>query len=235
MKSARALCRLLFFAAYTIIRTAQVVIVSSIWGVDWDRSLRVRRSFVRFLLPRIGVKLHIEGTAPDYPSLIVGNHRSYLDPAFICHEAKAFAVSKAEVAHWPIIGYGTRVTGTLYLRREHADSRKYTLDAIEEKLREGWPIILFPEGTTSDLPKTGPFRPGSFRLAARTGFPVIPVAIRYADPADYWLGDDTFIGHFMRMFGKKRIEASIVFGPPMRDDDPERLLQSVKNWIDARI
>ena len=207
MKSVRALCRLLFFAVYTIIRTAQVVIASSIWGVDWDRSLRVRRSFVRFLLPRIGVKLHIEGTAPDYPCLIVGNHRSYLDPAFICHEAKAFAVSKAEVAHWPIIGYGTRVTGTLYLRRENAGSRKYTLDAIEEKLREGWPVVLFPEGTTTDLPKTGPFRPG----------------------------DDTFIGHFMRMFGKKRIEASTVFGPPMRDDDPERLLQSVKNWIDARI
>ncbi|MFN4080654.1 MAG: lysophospholipid acyltransferase family protein [Saprospiraceae bacterium] len=235
MKSIRALSRLLFFALYTIVRTAEVVIASKIWGIDWDRSLRVRRSFVRFLLPRIGVRLHIEGIAPDYPCLIVGNHRSYLDPAFICHEAKAFAVSKAEVAHWPIIGYGTRVTGTLYLQRESAGSRKYTLDAIEAKLREGWPVVLFPEGTTTSLPKTGPFKMGSFRLAAQTGYPIVPAAIRYADPADYWLGDDTFVGHFMRMFGKKRIEASVSFGPPMRDDNPERLMLSVKNWIDARI
>jgi 1-acyl-sn-glycerol-3-phosphate acyltransferase len=44
---------------------------------------------------------------------------------------------KAEVANWPIVGYGAKVTGVLFLKRESAESRKRTLNGIAEKLQEG--------------------------------------------------------------------------------------------------
>jgi 1-acyl-sn-glycerol-3-phosphate acyltransferase len=38
-------------------------------------------------------------------------------------------------------------------------------------------VMLFPEGTRSRTGKLLPFKSGAFRLAAETGFPVLPIAL----------------------------------------------------------
>lgn len=235
MKTLRAIFRLLLFAAYTSLRISQIVLCSLVYGVDIRRSMRIRRSWARWLLPRIGIQMQVEGMPPEFPCLLMCNHRSYLDPAVLVHDVLAYPVSKAEVAGWPVIGYGAKVTGVLFLKRESIASRKTTLSGIAQKVKEGFPVILFPEGTTHALAYTTAFREGGFKLAASEGIPIVPAAIEYGSKEDYWVGDDTFLPHFLRRFGEKKIEVYVRYGSAIRDDDPKLLLKKSKSWIDAEL
>lgn len=235
MKKLRAFYRLLFFAGYTLLRIGQIILISLIKGTDQHRLLRIRRSWARRLLPCIGVVVETTGQAPDYPCIVMGNHRSYLDPVVLVRDIAGFPVSKAEVANWPIIGYGATLTGVLFLQRESLTSRKATLGGIAATVRAGFPVILFPEGTTHDKPTTIELKRGGFQLAAEGGFPVVPVMIEYADPADYWIGDDTFLPHFFRRFGERHMRVFVRYGDPISGANAQELNQKTREWIDLQL
>ncbi|MDX2279472.1 MAG: lysophospholipid acyltransferase family protein [Saprospiraceae bacterium] len=234
-KKIRAIVRLLFFIGYLLFMIVEILLKTLFLGKDIRRSIRTRHRLTRWFLPKIGVRLHIQGNSPDTIGIFVCNHRSYLDPAIIACNTFFLPISKAEVANWPILGYCARISGVLFLKRENTGSRKVILDGIGEQLQAGMPILLFPEGTTHAKPNTVDFRPGSFLLAARIGFPVIPVMIEYQNPADYWLDTDSFLAHFIRRFGEKEIHVHVHYGSPMQDTDGLALMQTAKNWIDAEL
>ncbi len=235
MKFSRALFRLLLFAGYTLLRIFQIIALSLLQGEDPHRSLRIRRSWAHWLLPRLGLKIETRGVAPDYPCIVMANHRSYMDPVIMVRDIAGCPVSKAEVASWPIIGYGAKLTGVLFLKRESASSRRSTLNGISAKVKEGFPVILFPEGTTHDHPTTIDLKRGGFQLAADGGFPVVPVMIEYEDRADYWIGNDTFLPHFFRRFGERRMKVHIHYGEPITGDDAQELGRKTRAWIDAQL
>jgi 1-acyl-sn-glycerol-3-phosphate acyltransferase len=235
MKKIRAVFRLLYFVAYTLLRVGQIVASSLLLGENMRRSMRIRKSWAEHLLPAIGVRASVSGRPPGFPCLLMGNHRSYLDPAIILLHTHAYPVSKAEVANWPLIGYGAKVSGVLFLKRESQASRKFTLQAIADKIKEGFPVILFPEGTTHSEPLTVDFRLGGFKLAAENNVPVVPLAIKYASPLDHWTGNDTFLSHFLRRFGEKHMAVKLCYGEPLTDTDPERLMAKTKKWIDEKL
>ena len=235
MKKLRALWRLVLFALYTVCRIMQIVFVSLLPGDSIWKALHIRRAWARWLLPRIGVAARVEGVPPDFPCIIMSNHRSYLDPIVLIMDVLGYPVSKAEVAHWPIIGYGARVSGVLFLKRENMSSRKKTLNGIGEKVREGFPVILFPEGTTHDKPACIDLKRGGFQLAADQGFPIVPAMIEYGETADYWIGNDTFLPHFFRRFGEKRVRVFVRYGPPLLGTDAKELMTQTRAWIDAQL
>ncbi|MBC7777778.1 MAG: 1-acyl-sn-glycerol-3-phosphate acyltransferase [Phycisphaerae bacterium] len=235
MKKLRAMLRLLYFAFYTSFKVGQIILSSLIMGQDIRRSMRIRQRWAQHLLSVIGVRVQTSGTPPDFPCILMSNHRSYLDPAILVRETNAYGVSKAEVAKWPIIGIGAKGAGVIFLKRESKESRKRTLQGIGEKLQEGFPVLLFPEGTTHSEPFTASFKPGGFKLAAAEGFPVVPVAIDYASTADHWIGNDTFLPHFLRRFGEREIPVQVHYGEAIWSDDPQVLLNDAKIWIDAEL
>ncbi len=235
LKTLRAISRLLYFAGYTSLRIVQILLLSLMKGESLHRSMRIRKSWARHLLPAIGVRLDVQGKVPDFPCILMGNHRSYLDPIVLIHDVIAYPVSKAEVARWPIVGYGAKVTGILFLQRESNSSRKKTLNGIATKVREGFAVMLFPEGTTHADPLCHDFKPGGFKLAAQEGIPIVPVAIEYRTPEDYWTGNDTFLPHFLRRFAEKEMRVSVHYGSPLQGNDPEYLKTSAKSWINAQL
>lgn len=235
MKKLRAFWRLLYFAFYTAFKVGQIIFSSLIMGKNIRRSMRIRQRWSRHLLSAIGVRVQMSGTPPDFPCILMSNHRSYLDPAVIVHDSLVYGVSKAEVSKWPIIGFGAKVSGVLFLKRESVESRKKTLQGIAEKLQEGFPVLLFPEGTTHSEPTTSSFKPGGFKLAASEGFPIVPVAIDYASTADHWIGKDTFLPHFIRRFGERELLVKVSYGEAIWSDDPLVLLNDAKIWIDAEL
>jgi 1-acyl-sn-glycerol-3-phosphate acyltransferase len=235
MKTLRALGRLLYFAVYTSLRISQIMLGNLLWGEDVRRAMRVRQSWARHLLPAIGIRIEMRGKAPNFPCIVMGNHRSYLDPAILVRDVIGYPVSKAEVANWPIVGYGARITGVFFLRRESQNSRKVTLNGIEEKVKSGFPVILFPEGTTHSEPTTRTFRAGGFKLAASAGIPIVPVAIAYRSPDDHWIGNDTFLSHFLRRFGEAHMDVRVHFGEVIQSADADWLLQRTQSWIDSEL
>lgn len=235
IKKLRGVLRLLFFALAVFWLIIKILAISIFKGESQERSVRIRQRWTRSFLPAIGVRIKVQGKPPDIPCIFMCNHRSYLDPAVIVCQAHGMPVSKAEVASWPVIGTGARVTGTLFLERESAGSRKLILTAIAEKVQQGIPVILFPEGTTHDKSYTTTLKKGGFQLAAQHNIPIVPVALEYGSEKDYWIGNDTFLPHFIRRFGEKNMRVAVRYGAPLTSDDPDFLLAETQKWIDAQI
>jgi 1-acyl-sn-glycerol-3-phosphate acyltransferase len=235
VKNLRIAWRLLFFIFYTTVIVAEIWLRKNLFDADTRSAMRVRRRWARNLLRGVGIRGENEGIAPDFPCIIVSNHRSYLDPILMLRDVDAFPVAKAELADWPIIGKGAALAGILYLRREHAGSRVSTMRLMEEKIKDGYQIIIFPEGTTSGLPGTLPFKKGVFQLAAKSGIPIVPVALIFSGKKDYWIGKETFMSHAGRRFREKTIEVKVCYGPTLKSGDAEELLVQSKNWIETRL
>ncbi len=233
MKTLRLVTRFLFFAVYTALIVWEIWLRNLLWGADIRRSMRIRRRWARNLLRGVGLSIKTEGAVPDFPCLIVSNHRSYIDPILMLRDVYGYPVAKAELANWPIIGKGAKMAGILYLRRESAGSRSGTLRQMLEKINAGFSVIIFPEGTTSGLPGTLPFKKGGFKMAAQENIPVVPVALVFADERDFWVEKESFLSHARRRFGEPRINVKLCYGPEIKSDDPNILLSMSQNWIDS--
>lgn len=171
-------------------------------------------------LQAIHLQLRISGKPPTQ-GLIVSNHLSYLD--ILCYSAAlpCVFVSKAEVERWPIFGRYARWSGSVFVRRhDRGDAARANLN-VAESLKDGVPVVLFPEGTTSDGHRIQRFHSTMLQPAIDAASPVTPCAIRYeldeGDPGQEvaWWGDMTLLPHFWNLVGKKSIRAGIVFGRPM--------------------
>ncbi len=235
VKILRLVWRCCFTIVYTTLIVLEIWLRTVIGGADLRAAMRVRRRWARRLLATLGVQMEVIGTPPDFPALLVANHRAYIDPILMLCDLDALPVAKAEVANWPILGKGAALAGILYLRREHSGSRAQTLRQIEAKIQEGFSVILFPEGTTSALAGTLPFKKGAFQIAAKSGLPVVPVALCFDNEQDYWLGTETFLAHAARRFGVQTTIIRLCYGPAFQNTDAHGLSEEVRSWINIQL
>lgn len=199
------------------------------------RALQLRDFLIRVSNYILGIRTIIYGEKPTIQGLIVANHRSYFDPIVIINQIHAFPVGKKEVASWPMIGYICKISGVLFVDRKCQKSRQETAENIREVLAKGYSIINFPEGTTDIFPTTVDFNYGSFVMATKIKAAVIPIAIDYKEKTDAFVGDDTFIPHFLKCFGKWTTEIKITFFPPIYSEDATYLLNTSKKMIDDEL
>ena len=235
MRSLRLFRRLVFVALYTSFIVAKLFLNDLFFGKDIRRSMRIRQDWATKLLPGIGIRLTQFGPIPEFPCLLVGNHRSYIDPILILRYTNAYPVAKAEMASWPLFGKGARFAGIIYVDRGSAKSRAETLAAIADKIQEGHSVILFPEGTTSSSFETLPFKRGAFQIASKKNIPVVPVTLVFDDMDNQWVGTDSFLTHIVRQFKQQNVGIRLYFGPVLRSDDYEELLSLSQSWINETI
>ena len=203
------------------------------YGAWWRQ--RVRRLWIRMILVTLGIRIHWEVRIPDFPAIYVGNHRAYIDPLLLMRDVLAVPVAKKEMASWPLIGFAARLSGIFFVDRESSKDRQRTLHKITAEVRRGGSILLFPEGTTHAGHEVLPFRKGVFRVAAEEQVHMVPFALDFDDPADYWIGKDTFAAHFFRRFGHWRTRVHVAVGPDLFDPDGEAMRLHCMEWINAKL
>jgi len=233
----RAYFRMFTFFIFVVMCLVEYLIPALFWGRNLERGFRIRSRFahrVRFFL---GVDLEIQGQKHDKPAIYVCNHRTYYDPAAVLLDlVRVMVVAKMEISHWPLLGYAMDLTGIIFVQRESQDSRKATREAMAEAVNKNLSILIYPEGTTGDRPISLDFRPGTFATAAKIGVPVVPLAIEYAEAGDAWVRtDQSFLNHFLQCYRKKRTKVKLRYGPPMMDEDVDRLRASCKAWVDKNL
>jgi lyso-ornithine lipid O-acyltransferase len=161
------------------------------------------------------LRVRVCGELPRGRALIIANHVSYLDPIALLPLVPAIPIAKGDVAGWPIVGSIANGLGVLFVERDDPAERVLTLRRIHDLLVRGATVLNFPEGTTTQGAHVAPFWRGSFGVAQRLGVPVIPVALRYRDPALAWTGNATFLPHYWRTVCRPRLEVAITFGAAM--------------------
>ncbi|MEM8707567.1 MAG: HAD-IB family hydrolase [Actinomycetota bacterium] len=144
------------------------------------------RPFLRpELIPNADVSVSgVEHIPKEGGAIIVGNHRSYFDPAvMITTVAKsgrnARYLGKKEVFDVPVIGPLLQAGGGIRVDRGSGDEG--ALEAAAAAVAGGDLVVMFPQGT---IPRGEAFfdpvlkgRWGAARLAAMTKAPVIPVGL----------------------------------------------------------
>ncbi len=142
----------------------------------------ISRIIGRFLLFSTGTKLYVEGVENiprGRPYCYIGNHQAYADILTLMAttpEAVGF-IAKDSLKRLPIVRTWMFFLGCYFLKR---DSLKDGLKAIlygADRVKRGYPMVIFPEGTRSKGPRLGPFRKGGIKLATRAKAAAVPVSI----------------------------------------------------------
>ncbi len=121
-----------------------------------------------------------ENVPKDQPVLYIGNHRSYFDIliTYIRVPRPTGYIAKKEMLRYPLLRNWMKYLHCLFLdRKDLKQGLKTILEGIE-KVKSGISICIFPEGTRNRVNDTFmPFREGSFKIAEKTGCPIIPMSI----------------------------------------------------------
>ena len=110
------------------------------------------------------------------PLLIVANHLSWYDPLLLgaTLPRRIWFFGKEEIFRWPVVGGIARMTGQIAVERGSSD--RAALEKALAYLREGYALLIFPEGTVERQERMIAARTGVAMLALRSGAPVLPIA-----------------------------------------------------------
>jgi len=237
MNKLRGIVRLMVFANLIILYVIKYFIWVAFNGFKTNlaKAMQIRIQLVKTAQPILGIEIEKFGNVPTEPCLLICNHRSYIDPA-IKHAFMPFMpVAKAEVEKWPIIGKAAKITGVLFVKRESKESRTNTRKAITNAIKDGHTIVIYPEGTTHINPTTIDLKKGTFIEAAQNGINIVPCAMEYEILEDAFIGDATFVPHFIKVFGKKKMRVKLIFGEPTASNNFEELEAACKKFIDEQM
>jgi len=230
-RSLRALSRLACLAVWTELALMAMHVHTRGRSDRLPLSLRYGQLWARWVLRALGVRVEREGHVPAERVLVVANHRSYIDIPILLAALPCAFLAKHEVASWPLFGRAAGRLRTVFVKRECRISRRAAREAAGELLSRGVSFAAFPEGTTSGGPGIQAFFPGLFQLAAERGFPVLPVAICYADREDAFVDSAEFVPHFLSISRKRRVRVEVRFGPVLRPDAQTDLRAQAEAWI----
>lgn len=112
--------------------------------------------------------------------IFVSNHQSNLDiPTIITalHMDIGF-VAKKEMKNWPFFSFWMKKSNCVFLNRENPREGIKDIKKAVELIKEGYPIVIFPEGERTLTGEILPFKKGSFKLATETNGIIVPVTIK---------------------------------------------------------
>lgn len=121
-----------------------------------------------------------ENIPTDTPVLYIGNHRSFFDIVltYVRVPRPTGYIAKKNIEKVPLLNIWMRNLHCLFLDRENLKAGAQTiLDAIN-LIKSGISVCIFPEGTRNkEEGSLLPFHEGSFKIAAKSGCPIIPMTI----------------------------------------------------------
>ena len=222
-------------------RIARVLLVvslgltmASLFGVferiGLAHSMERRQRWSRFFMARLSnalpFRIKVFGQLPVASMLWVSNHVSWTDIALLGQLTPLSFLSKAEVRGWPVAGWLAVKAGSLFIRRGAGDSQLIR-QQMSHHLSQGLPLLMFPEGTTTDGRCVRTFHGRLLSAAIDSGAHLQPVAIRYlrdgsTDPIAPFIGDDDLLSHLMRLFSHDTADVEIHLLEPIACLNQER-------------
>jgi 1-acyl-sn-glycerol-3-phosphate acyltransferase len=163
------------------------------------------------------------------PVIFAANHLSHLDTFLVLATLPRRFRKKIVVAAAADYFFDTRVKAVLSalcisaIPIERKKVSRTSSDRALEVLRDGWSIIIFPEGGRSADGWAGDFKPGAAFLSTRTNAPVVPVHLE---------GTGRILPKGKNI--PKRGDTTVTFGLPLRpvpDEDPRKMNVRIETAI----
>ena len=213
--------RLIFVALFVVLF---LIIGIPVLGIEWligkvskktmdYSSLRLVQWAFNMIIKLAGIELTVIGeeNISEGPVLYIGNHRSFFDIVITYARCK-------------------NLTGYIAKKENPKEGLKTILQAIDY-VKHGISICIFPEGTRNKGEELSllPFHNGSFKIAEKTGCPIIPMSLNNTC--------DIFEGHFPFI---KKTHVILEYGKPiypkeLDKDEKKRIGEYCSNIISETI
>lgn len=143
------------------------------------------------------------------PCIFIANHTSHTDGLFagaVLNRFKPYSLVAKDWYDKKGMGFFLKHARTIPIDRYNPDADWYVKG--QEIVGKGFPMLIFPEGSTSKDGKMKEFKPGAALLASKMSVPIIPCAIS---------------GGYHRFFGKRQV---FVIGEAVEMHCPENVRHS---------
>ena len=141
----------------------------------YHRLLNRTARFVIRHIPQVGTTFrNLSGETFDKPGIIICNHQSHLDLMCVMMLSPRLIILTNDWV-WNSPFYGRMIKYADFY--PVSSGLENALDRLQNALRRGYSIVIFPEGTRSPDCSIGRFHRGAFYLARRLNVDLIPVLI----------------------------------------------------------
>jgi 1-acyl-sn-glycerol-3-phosphate acyltransferase len=194
------------------------------------------KNWCRIVCWILNLKIQRQGIPEAEAHLWVSNHISWIDILALATEHDLVFVAKHEVSTWPLMGSIFSGIGTLFIRRGDREATQEMARTMRAHLEAGIPLMLFPEATTTDGSEVRRFGSKLFEPAIESQSHLQPVALRYQGGSKEiapFIGDDTFVGHLLRVLTLQEIRLIISYGAAMAPENlsKEQLARSLRQSV----
>ena len=181
-----------------------------------------------------GVKYEVKGLEnipKDKAVLFIGNHQSFFDVVLgyhICPAVTGF-LSKKTFEKVPLLNIWMHMNYCLFLTRTDPRQDLKLIIKAQEYIKNGISMFVFPEGTRSKTGKMADFHEATFKIATKTGCPIVPVAFTNTR--------EVFETHLPKL---KKTHVIVTFCQPvnpaaLEGDDKKHVGVYVKNIIENQL
>ncbi len=174
----------LFAAAQILITPPYSIVILCTFPLPALTRYRVVRGWARLMLALLervcGVHYRVSGVEhiPSRPCVILSKHQSAWETiAFQAIFPPQVQVIKRELLWIPFFGWGLAMMSPIAIdRASGARALKQMIEQGKDRLKRGFCVIVFPEGTRVAPGARGKYHAGGAAIAVHAGVPVVPVA-----------------------------------------------------------
>ncbi|MDW2994903.1 MAG: lysophospholipid acyltransferase family protein [Alphaproteobacteria bacterium] len=160
-------------------------------------SVRYMPIFMWFLIKLAGIKIVVHGKLSDKrPLMIVSNHISVFELATFPLAFHGSFIAKKEMENWPLVGWVAKKFGVIFVDRRPSHARD-ALAVVQKTVQNvQYPMILFPEGTTTNGAYVKLFKSSLFNFVENSNVTVQPMTMHYRYRDGSVIDDQTLADHF---------------------------------------
>src|SRR5438876_11857046 len=158
-------------------------VVSSLFDSRGRIQHACARIWARMILWTARVRVCVRGVERferGRPYVLCVNHQSHMDiPIILAALPFQFRfAAKKQLFRYPFLGWHLRRSGHVPIDRENPRAAVRSLRDAAHTVRQGIPVMIFPEGATSRDGSIKPFKGGGFMLATKSDAAIVPITIR---------------------------------------------------------
>ncbi len=188
----------------------------------WQQQQRLDavQRWARQVLAVLQIEVLSTQAAPaGFAGLVVCNHLSWLDILVLQSLMPGCFVAKKEVRRWPVVGYLAQACATIFVDRSSPRSARAMVEHTAAAIAQGYAVVVFPEGTSSDGSSVGSFHANIFESAIRAGSAVQLLTLRYRDRTTgelarsaHFIDDMTLLASLKSVMRTSTIQACVHMG-----------------------
>lgn len=168
-------------------------------------SVGYMRFFSWTLMKMVGIKLKLHGKlSKERPLMVVSNHISIFEIVGLSVLLGGGFFGKKEIESFPIIGWIGKKCGMIFVDRRPSHAMDALKNVENQMKRAHYPMILFPEGTTTNGAYVKKFKSTLFNFIGDAKVVIQPIVINYRYFDGSKIDDETLANNFAYFDNKKQ-------------------------------